>query len=85
MPSIYNIIPRKEYRTMFFIISAFVFGLLSIALSYIAAYLGPRIIQIPIAIWGMVGGPLIGVFIMGMFFPCCNSWASTAVFHLGSK
>ena len=48
----------------------------TIGLSYVAPYLGPTLIQIPITIWSMVGGPLLGVFLLGVFFPFGNSIVS---------
>ncbi len=67
----------------FAILSAFLFGLLSIGLSYLAPYMGSRLIQISLSIFGTAGGPLMGLFALGIFFPFANSWVCGA--HLISS
>ena len=54
-------------------VSALFFGLMTIALSYVAPLLGDELIQIPTTIWGVVGAPLLGLFVLAMFFPCANA------------
>ncbi|XP_005600187.1 sodium-dependent multivitamin transporter [Equus przewalskii] len=57
--------------TMLSRILAFGYGLLCLGMAYISSHLGP-VLQAAISIFGMVGGPLLGLFCLGMFFPCAN-------------
>ncbi|XP_021109279.1 sodium-dependent multivitamin transporter isoform X2 [Heterocephalus glaber] len=50
---------------------AFGYGLLCLGMAYISSQMGP-LLQAAISIFGMVGGPLLGLFCLGMFFPCAN-------------
>uniref|UniRef100_A0A6I8PF15 Solute carrier family 5 member 6 n=1 Tax=Ornithorhynchus anatinus TaxID=9258 RepID=A0A6I8PF15_ORNAN len=50
---------------------AFGYGLLCLGMAYISSKMGP-VLQAAISIFGMVGGPLLGLFCLGMFFPCAN-------------
>ncbi|XP_070235369.1 sodium-dependent multivitamin transporter isoform X2 [Bos mutus] len=65
--------PRvSEVRaTMLSRIIAFGYGLLCLGMAYISSQMGP-VLQAAISIFGMVGGPLLGLFCLGMFFPCAN-------------
>ncbi|KAM6354692.1 sodium-dependent multivitamin transporter [Podargus strigoides] len=47
------------------------YGLLCLGMAYVSSMLGP-VLQVAISIFGMVGGPLLGLFCLGMFFPCAN-------------
>uniref|UniRef100_A0A8C8AWE5 Sodium-dependent multivitamin transporter n=1 Tax=Otus sunia TaxID=257818 RepID=A0A8C8AWE5_9STRI len=47
------------------------YGLLCLGMAYVSSVLGP-VLQAAISIFGMVGGPLLGLFCLGMFFPCAN-------------
>ncbi|XP_006835264.1 PREDICTED: sodium-dependent multivitamin transporter [Chrysochloris asiatica] len=52
-------------------IIAFGYGLLCLGMAYVSSQMGP-VLQAAISIFGMVGGPLLGLFCLGMFFPCAN-------------
>ncbi|KAK7498041.1 hypothetical protein BaRGS_00010629 [Batillaria attramentaria] len=58
------------------VVLALVYGLATIGLAYLAGILDSTILQIAISILGMVGGPLLGLLIVGIFFPCINSWGA---------
>lgn len=49
-----------------------VYGLICFGLVFVAEQLG-GVLQAALSIFGMVGGPLLGVFTLGMFFPWANS------------
>ena len=53
---------------------ATVFGLMTVGLAFLAPYLGTTLLQVASTIFGMVGGPLLGLFLLAMFFPCANTW-----------
>lgn len=45
-----------------------------IAMAFVVPYMGELKLQIAVSIFGMVGGPLAGLSILGLFVPCCNAW-----------
>lgn len=47
------------------------FGALCMCIAYLAKYLGP-VLQAALTIFGVVGGPLLGVFTLGMTVPSAN-------------
>uniref|UniRef100_A0A8C3WN40 Sodium-dependent multivitamin transporter n=1 Tax=Catagonus wagneri TaxID=51154 RepID=A0A8C3WN40_9CETA len=57
--------------TMLSRIIAVGYGLLCLGMAYISSHMGP-VLQAAISIFGMIGGPLLGLFCLGMFFPCAN-------------
>ncbi|XP_034242040.1 putative sodium-dependent multivitamin transporter [Thrips palmi] len=48
-----------------------IYGLVCIALAFIAEYLG-SVLQASLTIFNVVGGPILGLFTVGMFFPVAN-------------
>ncbi|KAK1796059.1 hypothetical protein P4O66_008858, partial [Electrophorus voltai] len=48
------------------------YGLVCLAMAYIASLMG-SVLQAALSIFGMIGGPLLGLFCLGMFFPWANS------------
>jgi sodium-coupled monocarboxylate transporter 8/12 len=51
------------------------YGLLCLGVAFAAQYLG-GILQASLTIFGVVGGPLFGLFTLGMFFPFANQMVS---------
>uniref|UniRef100_A0A8B9J610 Solute carrier family 5 member 8, like n=1 Tax=Astyanax mexicanus TaxID=7994 RepID=A0A8B9J610_ASTMX len=48
------------------------FGAVCIAMAAVASLMG-SVLQAALSIFGMISGPLLGLFLMGMFFRCANS------------
>ncbi|XP_053919142.1 sodium-dependent multivitamin transporter isoform X3 [Cuculus canorus] len=67
----------ESRATMLSKLLALCYGLLCLGMAYISSMLGP-VLQAAISIFGMVGGPLLGLFCLGMFFPCANSTGAVA-------
>lgn len=57
-------------------IVAFVFGLACVGLAFLAQHLG-GVLQISLTIFGVVGGPLLGIFTLGMFTTGANEKVRT--------
>nr|XP_022326238.1 uncharacterized protein LOC111126119 [Crassostrea virginica] len=53
-------------------------GILVIAFAFLCTILGSTVLQIMISVFGLAGGPLLGVIVMGMFFPCVNGAGALA-------
>ncbi|XP_072000096.1 sodium-dependent multivitamin transporter [Engystomops pustulosus] len=51
---------------------AMMYGLLCLGMAYISSLMG-SVLQAALSIFGIVGGPLLGVFCLGFFFPFTNS------------
>ncbi|XP_067673778.1 sodium-dependent multivitamin transporter-like [Haliotis asinina] len=56
-------------------IIALVLGVLCLGLTYVASVLG-SVLQAALSLFGMIGGPLLGVFTLGMVFPWANKWGA---------
>lgn len=50
------------------------FGCLSLAFAFIVSQLGAMILQLAYVLFGVLGGPLLGMFSLGMLFPWANKW-----------
>ncbi|KAM3871173.1 sodium-dependent multivitamin transporter-like [Diretmus argenteus] len=57
---------------------AMFYGLLCLAMAYLTHLMGDSVLQVALKIFGMVGGPLLGLFCLGMFFPWANSIGALA-------
>ncbi|XP_025084658.1 sodium-coupled monocarboxylate transporter 1-like [Pomacea canaliculata] len=56
---------------------AVTFGILCLAMTYVASKLG-GILQAALALFGMLGCPMLGLFTLGVFFPWANTWGAYA-------
>ncbi|XP_060064282.1 sodium-coupled monocarboxylate transporter 1-like [Ylistrum balloti] len=51
----------------------FICGGMVIGIAFLSQFLGQTVLQIMLSIFGMVGGPLLGLFLNGIFLPWVNS------------
>ncbi|XP_066266079.1 sodium-coupled monocarboxylate transporter 1-like isoform X1 [Branchiostoma lanceolatum] len=54
-----------------------IYGGLMILMAYVSSFLG-GILQAALSIFGMIGGPLLGLFTLGILFPWANVWGAYA-------
>ncbi|KAM9341122.1 sodium-dependent multivitamin transporter-like [Symphorus nematophorus] len=54
------------------------YGLLCLAMAYLTHLMGDSVLQVALKIFGMVGGPILGLFCLGMFFPWANPTGAVA-------
>lgn len=68
---------KRSPRIMTIISKAmvFVFGALCIGFAILASVLG-NVLQASLTALGLVGGPLLGIFSLGITFPCATSWGA---------
>jgi len=59
------------------------FGAATIGLSFVASSFTSKIVQASNVVWGVIGGPLAGIFIMGFLMPFCNSWGAISGMFTG--
>ncbi|XP_062863496.1 solute carrier family 5 member 6 [Trichomycterus rosablanca] len=52
---------------------AFLYGLVCLVMAYAIHMLKSSVLQVALSIFGMVGGPLLGLFCLGIFFRWANS------------
>jgi len=51
------------------------FGVISYGIVFMVKYL-PGVLEAALGIFGIMGGPVLGAFVLGMFFPYCNEVAA---------
>lgn len=49
------------------------YGIICLAMAYLVHLMNSSVLQAALSIFGMIGGPLLGLFCLGIFFPCANS------------
>ena len=69
----YNDLQEEEVKPFFTSLSALFFGGVTIGMSYVAPHMGRLLTQVALSISGTAGGPLFGLFSLGIFFPFVNS------------
>ncbi|XP_011871331.1 PREDICTED: putative sodium-dependent multivitamin transporter isoform X1 [Vollenhovia emeryi] len=62
-------------------ILALVVGLACVAVAFLTQYLG-GLLQAALTIFGVVGGPMLGLYTLGMFLPSCNQRGAITGFVL---
>jgi len=63
-------IPDKK-RVMWLKVLVVVYGIVSIALAFCAHFVGP-LLQASMTILGIIGGPMLAVFTLGILIPYAN-------------
>ena len=48
------------------------YGVLTVAGAFVAPFLGDALLQIAFSVFGTIGGPILGLLFLGMFFPFAN-------------
>ena len=67
-----NIILTEEKQTIVTKVLAVVFGIIGYGMVFMVKYL-PGVLEAALGIFGIVGGPVLGAFTLGMFFPFATS------------
>ncbi|XP_071116553.1 sodium-coupled monocarboxylate transporter 1-like [Haliotis cracherodii] len=70
--------PSNKTLSVLSMVCSIFYGLLTVGLAYVAGIVGRTVLQIGLSVFGMLGGPLLGLFCNGMFFPFVNSWGAGA-------
>ena len=67
-----NIALTEEKQTIVTKVLAVVFGIIGYGMVFMVKYL-PGVLEAALGIFGIVGGPVLGAFTLGMFFPFATS------------
>ncbi|XP_038076692.1 sodium-coupled monocarboxylate transporter 1-like [Patiria miniata] len=71
-----DVLPKQRFteRTAAILskVLACTYGLLCVGMANLAGYMGP-VLQVALSLMGIIGGPLLGLFTLGLFFPCANN------------
>ena len=57
--------------------AAITFGLLTIGMAFSCSAVAPTVLQIALSIFGLLGGPILAVFSLGLLLPCVNALVSS--------
>ncbi|XP_033107426.1 sodium-coupled monocarboxylate transporter 2-like isoform X2 [Anneissia japonica] len=49
------------------------YGVVAIGMAFASSKLGP-VLQVALSLLGVIGGPILGVYSLGLFFPWANKW-----------
>ncbi|KAL3876630.1 hypothetical protein ACJMK2_034448 [Sinanodonta woodiana] len=63
-----------KFQTMLSKGAVIAIGLVSLAFAFLVSELGTLILQLVSLLFGVLGGPLLGIFTLGMLFPWANKW-----------
>ena len=58
-------------------LAVLLYGLITIACAYLAPFLGAGLLQLALNLMGVVGAPMLSLFIMGIYMPCINASVRT--------
>ncbi|KAK3601824.1 hypothetical protein CHS0354_041741 [Potamilus streckersoni] len=67
---------NSRFHTMLSKVSVIVIGLVSLAFAILVAELGTLMLQLVNLLFGVLGGPILGIFTLGMLFPWANKWGA---------
>ncbi|XP_078490254.1 sodium-coupled monocarboxylate transporter 2-like isoform X1 [Ciona intestinalis] len=75
------ILPRKpklssKLQMIISKVTGVVLGLILTVISYLCSLTNGTIISLVLTVRGSSGGPMLGVFTLGLFFPWCNKWGA---------
>ncbi|CAH8552762.1 unnamed protein product [Schistosoma turkestanicum] len=66
-----DISERGKYQLALFL--GILFGISTVALAFIFTLSSSHILQISFSLFGAIGGPVLTIFTVGIFFPCINA------------
>ena len=66
------VVIKPDSETLILKILALTYGLACVIFTFLVEFLGPGILQASLTIFGVVGGPLLGLFSLGMMTTRAN-------------